>query len=110
MPRVLVIEDDPKIRRSLEQGLRGEGYEVAVAATGEEGYRLASAQRFDCLILDLLLPGRGGLEVLSDLRQEGIAVPVLILTAQDAVEDRVTGLDAGADDYLVNPFHFAELL
>ena len=110
MPRVLVIEDDPKILRSLDRGLRAEGYEVVTAATGEEGQRLAVGGRFDCLVLDLLLPGRGGLEVLADLRHCGSGVPVLILTARDAVEDRVRGLDAGADDYLVKPFHFAELL
>ncbi len=110
MPSLLVIEDDPKILRSLERGLRAEGYEVVAAATGEEGHRRAVGQRFDCLVLDLLLPGRGGLEVLADLRRAGILVPVLILTARDAVEDRVLGLDAGADDYLVKPFHFAELL
>jgi DNA-binding response OmpR family regulator len=110
MPRVLVIEDDPKILRSLDRGLRAEGYEVVTAATGEEGQRLSAAGRFDCLVLDLLLPGRGGLEVLADLRHSGSGVPVLILTARDAVEDRVRGLDGGADDYLVKPFHFAELL
>jgi DNA-binding response OmpR family regulator len=110
MPRLLVIEDDAKILRSLERGLRTEGYDVVTAATGEDGHRLASGQRFDCLVLDLLLPGRGGLDVLADLRRAGDAVPVLILTARDAVEDRVLGLDAGADDYLVKPFHFAELL
>jgi DNA-binding response OmpR family regulator len=110
MARVLVIEDDPKIRRSLQQGLRADGYDVVAAATGEEGQRLADGQRFDCVVLDLLLPGRDGLEVLAELRRAGTVVPVLILTARDAVEDRVTGLDAGADDYLVKPFHFAELL
>src|SRR5262249_28433579 len=110
MANLLVIEDDPKILRSLERGLRAEGYEVVAAATGEDGHRLAAGQRFDCLVLDLLLPGRGGLDVLAELRRAGSIVPVLILTARDAVEDRVLGLDAGADDYLVKPFHFAELL
>jgi DNA-binding response OmpR family regulator len=110
MPRVLVIEDERKILRSLERGLQAEGYEVAIAATGEDGYRLAATQAFDCVVLDLLLPSRGGLEILADLRRSGSAVPVLILTARDAVEDRVAGLDAGADDYLVKPFAFAELL
>src|SRR5262245_38255298 len=109
MARVLVIEDDPKIRRSLKQGLQAEGYVVVTAATGEEGHRRATSERFDCLVLDLLLPGRDGLEVLADLRRQGSTVPVLVLTARDAVEDRVTGLDAGADDYLVKPFHLAEL-
>jgi DNA-binding response OmpR family regulator len=110
MPRVLVIEDERKLLRTLERGLRAEGYEVAVAADGDEGYGLALAQPFDCLVLDWMLPGRDGLQLLADLRRAGRAVPVLLLTARDAVEDRVTGLDAGADDYLVKPFAFAELL
>jgi len=110
VPSILVIEDDRKILRSLQRGLQSEGYDVTTAAAGDEGFRLASERPFDCLILDLLLPGRGGLEVLADLRRPGRAVPVLILTARDAVEDRVAGLDAGADDYLVKPFAFAELL
>jgi DNA-binding response OmpR family regulator len=110
VPRVLVVEDEAKVRRSLERGLRAEGYDVAAAATGDEGHRLASTQPFDCVVLDLLLPGRDGLQVLADLRRGGNRVPVLILTARDAVEDRVVGLDAGADDYLVKPFAFAELL
>ncbi|HYT88852.1 MAG TPA: response regulator transcription factor [Gemmataceae bacterium] len=110
MPRVLVVEDECKILRSLEQGLQAEDYEVVTAATGDEGYRLAATQPFDCLVLDLMLPGRGGLEILADLRRTGKATPVLILTARDTVLDRVTGLDAGADDYLVKPFAFAELL
>jgi len=110
MPRVLIVEDDRKILRSLERGLQAEGYEVTTAATGEAGYQLAMAQLFDCLVLDLNLPGRDGIQVLKDLRQAGRRLPVLILTARDAVEDRVIGLDAGSDDYLVKPFAFAELL
>jgi two-component system copper resistance phosphate regulon response regulator CusR len=110
MPRVLVVEDDRKILRSLERGLQAEGYEVDTAATGEAGYELATTQMFDCLVLDLNLPGRDGIQVLQDLRQAGKTLPVLILTARDAVEDRVIGLDAGSDDYLVKPFAFAELL
>jgi two-component system, OmpR family, copper resistance phosphate regulon response regulator CusR len=110
MPRVLVVEDERKLLRALERGLRAEGHEVVTAATGEDGYRLATTQPFDCLVLDLLLPGRDGLDVLAELRRGGSAVPVLILTARDTVEDRVIGLDAGADDYLVKPFAFAELL
>src|SRR5215469_3195745 len=96
--------------RSLERGLRAEGYDVTTAATGEDGYRLATDGRFDCVVLDLMLPGRDGLEVLADLRRAGNRTPVLVLTARDAVEDRVAGLDGGADDYLVKPFAFAELL
>jgi DNA-binding response OmpR family regulator len=110
MPRALVVEDERKVLRSLEQGLLAEGYDVVTASTGDEGLRLAQAQLFDCLVLDLMLPGRDGLEVLAELRRSGKTVPVLILTARDAIEDRVTGLDAGADDYLVKPFAFAELL
>jgi DNA-binding response OmpR family regulator len=110
VPRILIIEDERKVLRSLERGLVAEGYEVATAPTGEEGYELALNQHFDCMILDLMLPGRSGLEVLGDLRRAGKKLPVIILTAQDAVEDRVTGLDAGSDDYLVKPFAFAELL
>src|SRR5207244_9269357 len=99
-----------KVLRGLERGLQTEGYEVATAATGEVGYELAMAQPFDCVVLDLMLPGRNGIQVLGDLRRAGKTLPVLILTARDAVEDRVIGLDAGADDYLVKPFAFAELL
>jgi DNA-binding response OmpR family regulator len=107
---VLIIEDERKVLRGLERGLREEGYDVVGALTGEAGYEIATGESFDCLILDLLLPGRDGLSVLADLRRAHKALPVLILTARDAVEDRVTGLDAGADDYLVKPFAFAELL
>jgi len=108
--RILVVEDERKVLRSLERGLQAEGYDVVAAATGEEGFEKATAQPFDCIVLDLLLPGRDGLQVLGDLRRNGNKVPVLILTARDLVEDRVIGLDAGADDYLVKPFAFAELL
>src|SRR5262249_31009370 len=109
MPRVLVVEDERKVLRSLQRGLEREGYDVATAADGDAGYELALTQPSDCVVLDLLLPGRDGLHVLADLRRAGKATPVLVLTARDAVEDRVTGLDAGADDYLVKPFAFAEL-
>jgi DNA-binding response OmpR family regulator len=110
MPRVLIVEDEAKVRRGLERGLAAEGYEVAAAADGDDGSRRASGQDFDCIVLDLMLPGRGGLQILAGLRQAGRTTPVLLLTARDAVEDRVAGLDAGADDYLVKPFAFAELL
>jgi DNA-binding response OmpR family regulator len=106
----LIVEDERKVLRSLERGLQAEGYEVATAATGEAGYELALTQPFDCIVLDLMLPGRNGMQVLGDLRRAGKTLPVLILTARDAIEDRVIGLDAGADDYLVKPFAFAELL
>lgn len=108
--RILVIEDEPKVARALNAGLQRAGYEVSVSATGEEGFFTASAQAFDLILLDLMLPGRDGLEVLGTLRRRGVKTPVLILTARDAVEDRVQGLDSGADDYLVKPFAFPELL
>src|SRR6266404_3042848 len=110
MPRLLIIEDERKVLRSLERGLQAEGYDVATAATGELGYEQALTHSFDCLVLDLMLPGRDGLQVLADLRRAGKKTPVLVLTARDTVEDRVIGLDIGADDYLVKPFAFAELL
>jgi DNA-binding response OmpR family regulator len=107
---VLIVEDERKVLRGLERGLQAEGYEVAIAATGNVGLRQALVHPFDCMVLDLLLPGLDGLEVLAELRRAGKMLPVLLLTARDAVEDRVAGLDAGADDYLVKPFSFAELL
>jgi DNA-binding response OmpR family regulator len=110
MPRVLVVEDERKLLRALERGLRAEGYDVTPAADGHEGCRLAMEDPFDCAVLDWMLPGRDGLEVLAELRRARRAVPVLLLTARDAVEDRVMGLDAGAEDYLIKPFAFAELL
>jgi len=110
MASLLVIEDERKVLRGLQRGLSDEGYEVVGASTGDTGYQQALDRTFDCIILDLLLPGKTGIQVLKDLRLAGNNVPVLILTARDAVEDRVIGLDAGADDYLVKPFAFAELL
>jgi DNA-binding response OmpR family regulator len=110
MARVLVVEDERKLLASLENCLRAEGHEVAGAATGEKGLRLALDEPFDCVVLDRMLPGLDGLEVLAELRRAGKSLPVLVLTARDAVEDRVEGLDAGADDYLVKPFAVAELL
>ena len=106
---ILVVEDEAKVARALNEGLSREGYEVTVARTGEEGYYLLDARSFDLVVLDLMLPGRDGLEILATLRSRDRGIPVLILTARDAVEDRVVGLDAGADDYLVKPFAFPEL-
>lgn len=108
--RILVIEDEPKVARALEEGLQGEHYEVVVATRGEEGFFRLAAETFDLVLLDLMLPGRDGLEILGTVRRRGIQTPILILTARDAVEDRVVGLDCGADDYLVKPFAFPELL
>jgi DNA-binding response OmpR family regulator len=108
--RILVVEDEHKIAQSLQTGLEQEGYAVALAGTGEEGFFLAQSQEFDLILLDRMLPGRDGLEILATLRERGVHTPVLVLTAKDAIEDRVNGLDAGADDYLVKPFAFAELL
>jgi DNA-binding response OmpR family regulator len=110
MSRVLVIEDQKKLLGTLQRGLEEEGYEVIAVSTGEQGYYAATTEDFDAVVLDLMLPGRQGLQVLRDLRANGFARPVLILTARDTVEDRVAGLDTGADDYLVKPFAFAELL
>ena len=108
--RVLVIEDDAKVAGAVKTGLTAEGYHAVVARTGEDGYFLATTEPFDAILLDLGLPGRGGLDILSGLRGRGLSVPVLVMTARDGVEDRVLGLDSGADDYLVKPFAFAELL
>jgi len=104
-----VIEDEPKVGQAVQEGLQAEDYDVTLAPNGEEGFFLASSQPFDLIVLDILLPGRDGIEVLSTLRMRGMRIPVLVLTAKDAIEDRVAGLDAGADDYLVKPFAFAEL-
>ncbi len=108
--RLLVIEDETKVAQALKEGLEGEHYEVVVAKTGEDGFFRANTEVFDLIVLDLMLPGRDGIEVLTTLRRRGTQTPVLILTAKDAIEDRVLGLDSGADDYLVKPFAFPELL
>jgi DNA-binding response OmpR family regulator len=107
---ILVIEDESKVAKAIREGLESEHYQVTVAETGEEGYFLATTRAFDLILLDLLLPGRDGLDILGALRKQNCQTPVLILTARDAVEDRVLGLDEGADDYLVKPFAFPELL
>jgi DNA-binding response OmpR family regulator len=108
--RILVVEDEKKVARALREGLEAEGYAVSIAADGEEGLRLAGKDAFDLILLDLALPRRDGIDVLASLRKHDNMVPVFILTARDAVEDRVLGLDEGADDYLVKPFTFPELL
>jgi len=108
--RVLVVEDEVKVARALKEGLEAEHYEVVVSGTGEDAFFRVNAETFDLVVLDLMLPGRDGIEVLTTLRKRQLDTPVLILTARDAVEDRVLGLDSGADDYLVKPFAFPELL
>ena len=107
---ILVVEDEPKVARALRKGLETEHYEVTVAETGEDGYFLATTRRFDLILLDLMLPGRDGIEILGAIREARNDTPVLILTARDTVDDRVRGIDGGADDYLVKPFAFPELL
>ena len=107
---ILIVEDEPKVARALQKGLEAEHYRVTAADTGEDGYYLATTRSFDLILLDLMLPGRGGLEILKALREQSCETPVLILTARDTVEDRILGLDTGADDYLVKPFAFPELL
>jgi len=108
--RVLIVEDERKVAKALRDGLEAEHYDVRVASTGEEGFFLVNHESFDLVVLDLMLPRRDGLEVLATLRKRGLRTPVLILTAKDTVDDRVHGLDVGADDYLVKPFAFPELL
>jgi len=108
--RILVVEDYEPLRKSLEQGLREAGFAVDVAGDGEEGLWYAQGNEYDVLVLDLMLPKLDGLSILKKLRAEGRQSHVLILTAKDALEDRVRGLDLGADDYLVKPFAFEELL
>jgi DNA-binding response OmpR family regulator len=108
--RILVVEDEDKVAKALQEGLEGEGYAAEIARTGEDAFFLISTETFDVVLLDLGLPGRDGFQILSALRQQGRDTRVLILTARDTLEDRVTGLDGGADDYLVKPFAFAELL
>jgi two-component system copper resistance phosphate regulon response regulator CusR len=107
---VLVVEDERKLAQVLSAALLAEHYDVVVAVTGEDGFYRANAELFDLVVLDLMLPGRSGLEILQTLRQRHIETPVLILTARDGVDDRVLGLDFGADDYLIKPFALPELL
>lgn len=109
-PRVLVVEDEPKMRESVAEGLRLEPWTVKTAATGEEAIASLEQEAFDLVVLDWMLPDRNGIEVLQHLRQRGIQAPVLMLTARTTLNDRVIGLDSGADDYLPKPFAFAELL
>ncbi|WP_437884303.1 heavy metal response regulator transcription factor [Pseudomonas sp. LRF_L74] len=108
--KLLIIEDEPKTGHYLRQGLSEAGFSVELVADGQQGEHLALTGDHDLLILDVMLPGRDGLQILATIRAAGLPVPVLLLTARDAVEDRVHGLESGADDYLVKPFAFTELL
>jgi DNA-binding response OmpR family regulator len=108
--RLLVVEDERKLAGVLAAALRAEHYDVVVATSGTEGFSRANAEAFDLLVLDLMLPGRSGLDILRAIRQRHLETPVLILTARDGIDDRVLGLDLGADDYLVKPFALPELL
>jgi two-component system copper resistance phosphate regulon response regulator CusR len=108
--RILVIEDERKLASAIAEGLEGNGYEVALAETGETGIRQLRNSTFDLVLLDVMLPRQGGIETLREMRRSGFRTPVLILTSRGSVDDRVRGLDAGADDYLVKPFAFPELL
>ncbi len=107
--KILEAEDEPNLNKGLVQGLKSQGYTVDAAFDGEEGERLARLNAYDVILLDIMMPKRDGLEVCSNLRALHIQTPILFLTAKDAVEDRITGLDTGADDYLVKPFSFEEL-
>ena len=108
--RLLLVEDDRKAARILKQGFGEEGATVDVAHSGDEGAALAAANDYDVIVLDWLLPGKDGIQVCRELRERDVETPILMLTARDALQDRVKGLDTGADDYLVKPFAFAELL
>ncbi|MFQ5733341.1 MAG: response regulator transcription factor [Planctomycetaceae bacterium] len=110
MPRLLIVEDEERLLRHLQKGLQEDGYDVLTASDGEAGLDLATTESVDLVIVDLMLPIRDGLTIVRDIRARGIVTPVLILTAKDSVSDRVMGLDCGADDYLVKPFAFEELV
>jgi len=108
--KILLIDDEPGLRITLGDRLRSEGYRIETAADGEAGFKRASSGDFDLIILDLMLPGKGGLDVCRDLRQQGFGTPILMLTARDQTVDKVLGLKIGADDYLTKPFEMPELL
>lgn len=108
--RLLIVEDEVELAESLARGLGAEGYEVTIAATGQAALAAAKATRFDFVLLDLMLPDMSGIDVSEELRLQGVASPVIMVTALDEVKDRVAGLRAGADDYIVKPFAFEELL
>jgi two-component system, OmpR family, copper resistance phosphate regulon response regulator CusR len=108
--RILVVEDELKVANALKEGLEDERYEAVIAHTGEDAFFRINTEQFDVILLDVMLPGRDGLQILTSIRKHGINTPVLLLTARDSLQDRVAGLNSGADDYLVKPFAFAELV
>ena len=108
--RILVVEDEKKVASFIQRGLEGEGFQVDIAGDGEEGVAIAGRNSYDLILMDVMLPKMDGLTAIRELRAANIATPVLCLTAKDAVEDIVAGLDSGSDDYLTKPFAFAELL
>jgi two-component system copper resistance phosphate regulon response regulator CusR len=108
--RILLVEDDPHITRFVARGLREQAYAVDVTTNGDEAIYKASISDYDAVVLDIMIPGRDGLSVCRELRASGSAVPIIMLTARDTLEDRITGLDSGADDYLTKPFEVSELL
>ncbi|MEO6447036.1 MAG: response regulator, partial [Gemmatimonadaceae bacterium] len=110
MTHVLIVEDDRNLRHFLRKALREEGVTCAEAATGEEALVAVAGASFDCIILDVMLPGRDGFDVLATLRAQGVSVPILMLTARTELAQRVHGLESGADDYVGKPFDLAELL
>jgi two-component system copper resistance phosphate regulon response regulator CusR len=108
--RLMVAEDNPTLAESIAEGLRDEGYEVDLTMDGDEALHLATGNQYACVVLDIMLPGRDGFTILRAMRQKALNTPVIFLTARDAVEDKVRGLDMGADDYVVKPFAWAELV
>jgi DNA-binding response OmpR family regulator len=108
--KILIVEDDASLLQVISEWFRSEGFETDTAASGDDGFFLAETGIYDLIILDLMLPGMDGLEVLRQLRRKGVSAPVILLTARDSVRDRVAGLDAGADDYVTKPFAASELL
>ncbi|MDQ5911978.1 MAG: hypothetical protein QG568_191 [Patescibacteria group bacterium] len=108
--KILIVEDEIKLNKALSTGLQNHGYAVESAFDGEEGEKMARINAYDLILLDVMMPKRDGVEVCTNLRKAGKKTPILMLTAKDAIEDRVNGLDAGADDYLIKPFAFEELL
>ena len=108
--KILLVEDEPKVAAFIVQGLEESGYEVKLAYDGQLGLRFATKETFDLMIFDVIIPGMNGLELCKEVRKQGITTPILMLTALGTTEDKVSGLDSGADDYLVKPFEFKELL